>query len=636
MSAATPATNKHSAAKSVGPYARLRRSISEAAPTPPSILTDTPFASQAPPEPWTWRDMATTKAASKPCSVDTIGEATSARFRVPDISKLHPAVANFYNEHKPVLNYAHLAVLLRDYPDGAFIVYVAQHGINISDPRYSCSPFHDTNSRSVVTYAEAMLKITENNLATCRYFMPPGDLRSAHIHQMACNYKPAHDKYRDIHNLSSPRGNNINDCTRFIGFRWCRMDDLASRIKPNSWGCRFDVTDYYRHFAVSPEDWPLLACKLPIVKGGPCVELWDTRMPFGFRPAVEVAHRMTTAMVYAINQRGITNVFATLDDFFKLDSGCNAKPPDDAFSQIRAVIEKDFGFPLNMKPHKTHSWKQIVEWDGWVWDLLNATVAMEPGKRAALLDELRDLQGKLRLTAKAVMHISGKLVWASTVVWGGRTFSQAWQDAAAKAGGMQPYHSLAINSAMRQAIEWWLASIHAYDGKRVVLGACASDITVATDATGHGGIGIYIDKSHYIGMTGPEVREAYPDMAPPADALIYIHESFALYLACRLYGHLMCNRYVHFITDNPTTARTAKFLSHRVPELHTIAKSIFTLADRHNFRFHDISLVPGKQNQLADALSRQQYKRFHDLMNDTPSDKEETVMKQEKGDAYEA
>jgi len=376
--------------------------------------------------------MTITKPASKPFSVDALNDATTAWFRPPDTSKLHPSVSRFYNEHKPPLHHERLSVILRDFPDGNFITYVAQHGINISDPRYVCPPFNVANSRTVKTYSEAMLRITTNNVSSGRYFTPPEDLRSAHIHQVACNYKPAHEKYRDIHNLSAPRGNNINDCTRFVGFRWCRMDDLASRIDSNSWGCRFDVTDYYRHFPVSPEDWHLLACKLPIVKDGPDVQLWDTRMPFGFRPAVEVAHRMTTAVVYAINQRGITNVFATLDDFFKLDSGCGTMPPEDAFDQICAVIEEDFGFPLNMKPHKTHSWKQIVEWDGWVWDLLNATVAMEPVRRAALLDELRNLRGKHRLTAQAAMHICGKLVWASTVVWGGRTFSQAWLDAAAE------------------------------------------------------------------------------------------------------------------------------------------------------------------------------------------------------------
>ena len=213
-----------------------------------------------PREPWTWRNMTITKPASKPFSVDALNDATTAWFRPPDTSKLHPSVSRFYNEHKPPLHHERLSVILRDFPDGNFIIYVAQHGINISDPRYACPPFNVANSRTVKTYSEAMLRITTNNVSSGRYFTPPEDLRSAHIHQVACNYKPAHEKYRDIHNLSAPRGNNINDCTRFVGFRWCRMDDLATRIEPNSWGCRFDVTDYYRHFSVSPEDWHLLAC----------------------------------------------------------------------------------------------------------------------------------------------------------------------------------------------------------------------------------------------------------------------------------------------------------------------------------------------------------------------------------------
>ena len=327
--------------------------------------------------------MTTTKRPVRPCSVESLSEATSATFRIFDINKLHPAVAQFYSEHGPKLHYQRMAKLLQNYPDGDFITYIAQYGINISDPRYTCAPFHEANSRSVKTYAPAMLRIVADNISSNRYFVPPEGMRSAHVHQVACNFKPAHDKYRDIHNLSSPRSHNINDCTRYAGYRWCRTDDLASRIKPNSWGCRFDVTDYYRHFSVSPEDWQLLACLLPLTENGECVELWDTRMPFGFRPAVEIAHRMSTAIVYTINQRGINNVFATLDDFFKLDSGCVSKPPEDTFTQICEVFESDFGFPLNMKPHKTHSWEQSVEWSGWIWDLKHATVAMEPARRTA-------------------------------------------------------------------------------------------------------------------------------------------------------------------------------------------------------------------------------------------------------------
>lgn len=63
----------------------------------------------------------------------------------------------------------------------------------------------------------------------------------------------------------------------------------------------------------------------------------------------------------------------------------------------------------------------------------------------------------------------------------------------------------------------------------------------------------------------------------------------------------------------------AKFLSHRIPALHAIAKSVFMLADKHNFRFHDISLVVGAHNQLADALSRQQYTRFYSLLESDSS-----------------
>jgi hypothetical protein len=93
-----------------------------------------------------------------------------------------------------------------------------------------------------------------------------------------------------------------------------------------------------------------------------------------------------------------------------------------------------------------------------------------------------------------------------------------------------------------------------------------------------------------------------------------MHESFALRVACDYFGRILANMCIDFTTDNPTTAKMTKFLSHRIHELHDIAVNIFHSAEKHNFRFRDITLVPGVQNQLADALLRQQYDRFYALL----------------------
>ena len=550
-------------------------------------------------------------------AVATHDLATSGFFQPlsPSIwASLHPAVQAFALSHGSSLNASRIEELLVGFPDKQFIVHIARHGINIADPRYPCAPFDERNSRSCVRYQVKLFDITRKSMEGNRYFVPPADLRSRHIHQVACIFSPDKDKYREIHNLSKPAFLSINDCSRYLSFRWCRMDDVANRIRPNMWGCRFDVADYYRHFYVSPTDWHLLAFRAPLDSPtGPLQEIWDTRMPFGYRPAVEIAHRMSTAIVYAINGMGIFNVFAVLDDFFALSVPQSSPPHEAIYLSIRDVFQQGFNFPLNDKPCKTHSWQRTVEWGGWIWDLENATVQMKPSRAVALLGELAALLFLKRISAQDIMHLSGLLVWASTVVWGGRTFSQSWLDASAKAQLVPPSYTFPISASLRQSVRWWLRFLNMYNGKRLVLGMSQRPLTIATDATGDGSIGIFIDSQRHIGLTGDEVR-AYFDDAPARDAHVYLHECFAVVLAARIFKQHLRNCSLRLITDNPTTARLLRFLSHRIPELQVYAEAIFWLAEECNFRFTDVELVPGVQNECADALSRQQYSRFYALL----------------------
>ena len=286
---------------------------------------------------------------------------------VSAFASLHPSIRTFALANSAALNVEVIGRCLDGFPDKQFIVHIARHGIIIADPLYPCAPFDERNSRSCIRHQVPLFDITHKSMATGRYFVPPRDLRSQHVHQLACIFNPATNKYREVHNLSKPLNGNVNDCTRYISYRWCRMDNIAKRIRHNMWGCRFDVTDYYRHFCVSHADWHLLAFRAPLESPtGAMCEIWDTRMPFGYRPAVEIAHRMTTAIVYAINALGIFDVFAILDDFFKLSAPQDVAPSPDTYASICAVFENDFRFPLNYSPHKTHPSQRSVEWSGWM------------------------------------------------------------------------------------------------------------------------------------------------------------------------------------------------------------------------------------------------------------------------------
>ena len=129
------------------------------------------------------------------------------------------------------------------------------------------------------------------------------------------------------------------------------------------------------------------------------------------------------------------------------------------------------------------------------------------------------------------------------------------------------------------------------------------DFQVSSDAAGSLGYGA-IFKSQWISGAWS---------AEQSQLSIAYKELFPIVVAAYLWGPQWVSRQVEFLCDNESVVAVLKSGTSRDKSLMMLLHYLPMLAIRHSFSF-TASSVPGKDNPVADALSRFQFQRFRCLV----------------------
>lgn len=98
-------------------------------------------------------------------------------------------------------------------------------------------------------------------------------------------------------------------------------------------------------------------------------------------------------------------------------------------------------------------------------------------------------------------------------------------------------------------------------------------------------------------------------------------ELFAINIACHLWGPLWVSKRIEFYCDNQDVVEVINSKRSKIPRVMDLVRDLTLCTLQHNFYFRAVH-IPGKNNEIADALSRFQMERFHRLApqaNPTPT-----------------
>ena len=385
----------------------------------------------------------------------------------------------------------------------------------------------------------------------------------------------------------------------FKSFSYNSIDNVSELMTP---GCYMAVTDLksaYRSVLVRPCDRSMQGVIWEIDGSGKYIQ--DNFMSFGTRVAPFIFNSISDSVARYVKASGFVCI-NYLDDFLVMA---------DSFEECKTAqlflhqTLRSLGFYIAYE--KVRSPSQIQRFLGVELDSLLMSLRLPKDKLDKLHVELRFFAGRRRATKRQLQHLCGVLSHCSTLVRGGRTFSHRVVGMLRAFKGKKRYVTLSDN--FRKDMEWWKNFSAWFNGSAKIIQNPTRTSVVYTDASGIGygaahGLdwicGHWVDSIIFHGDKHGHCQPQ-PKMDIPAN--INVRELYPIYEALERWGPSWRDQKIYCVTDN-TQVMCAINKGKSDNEVSMILlRKLFWLCVL--FNCHLVSVyIPGKDNVLADALSR--------------------------------
>ena len=486
-----------------------------------------------------------------------------------------------------------------------------REGVPLADAAAYPPPFHPANSPSAdpSTPSGAGLQVTvQKEIAAGRVLPLPRGLPARWVHPLAAVMKD-NGKIREIHNHKR----RLNDYMSYARTSISTLDTICSGFQRGMQLAVLDISCYYRHWQVRPQDWALQVFQMDVFGHGQ--GLWfDPCMEFGARNSPEIANRAAAMFCRSFRRwlrargHGIRAFVCVNTDDWLL----GAHPPAALllYHELQRFL-RAMGLTVNDAKGRPPALQQ--QYCGWVVDAARMCVRLTPSKLEKALRTVQDcLRATRAIELQAWERLYGFLQHVCTVVPWGSMWMQGI-GACKLAAGRAAAGSFHCSEAAREELLWWESNMTAFDGRRRYLGPARPvpdhGLSLYTDATGVGGTGIF---AHGTALWAPPstVQRYFEQTFDTADAAArgdaQIWELAAVVVLVEVLGDALAQRGVRALTwhtDSSSAAAAMNRLSHRNSSCLLLLRRLY--ATLHGL---DIVIlaehVPGVDNVLADALSR--------------------------------
>ena len=404
--------------------------------------------------------------------------------------------------------------------------------------------------------------------------------------------------YRFIHNLSYPYDEesvNASIPREKVAVQYNTIDDGISYIKLVGRGAHLAKTDIksaFRIIPVHPSQYHLLGMKW---EGH---YFYDTTLPMGCSISCAIFEAFSSAMEWvAKNKLGIPYMTHVLDDFLII-----ASSHYETGRQLHRFLSfcSECGIP--MAPEKTEGPSRELPFLGITLNVPHFMAQLPSDKLEncrALITQATQSKG---ITLRNLQSILGHLNFACRVVVPGRAFLRRAYALTHKVD--KPFHHIKMTKEVKDDFLLWLDFLQSYNGKTFFrLDAVHTDeaLRLFTDSSGSIGYGAVFG-NHWLHGIWPSEWEGFD---------ITFLELYPIVLAAHLWGTRFSNQTVEFHTDNMALVSILNKSSSKKPHIMTLVRALVLAMLKYNFTFYAIH-VPGVENILADALSRQQMERFRE------------------------
>lgn len=421
------------------------------------------------------------------------------------------------------------------------------------------------------------------------------------------------DKWRLIHDLSSPHGRSVNDGICKMPTRWQTIDDALQLIVKRGAGChlvKMDVKAAYRNLTIHPSDWSLFGIMIEQLL------FIDTCMPFGSCSSGNIWERYAQAIQWMLqNKYNIPASARWVDDFlFVLDP----RDSSSAVQRIRAAFN-ELGVPLDMSKEEGPATELV--YIGYLLNTEKMTVALAPKAITKVQPLLHEALGH-SITITQLEKLIGKLEFMSRAVRLGRShmyylrrelYSAHKKKRAARRPLTDSRYYVNLHAGSKDEVRWWQAAIERDTSSSMMCDLPWSDHTQPLHAysdASEWGCGAYCD--------GEYISEAWTREVMELTGISTDHrnmplcEALAVAVAVNTWRLRFADKHVLFSTDctavveGVNNGRSGCAASER---LNAVYKLIDSICIEHNIMLR-AQHIKGTDNIHADALSRNQADQF--------------------------
>ena len=495
---------------------------------------------------------------------------------------------------------------LAAHPDREFAQYVCtgiRHGFRIGFDyhRARLIPVH-RNMKSAMEHGEVVERYLGEEREAQRVLGPFKRSLFPEVHVSPFGVIPKADpgKWRLILDLSSPRGNSVNDgiAKELCSLSYVTVDDIATRVLKLGKGAlvaKFDLKAAYRHIPVHPDDRRLLGMEW---KGGLYL---DAALPFGLRSAPVIFNAVAEALAFTIRQRGVDGMDHYLDDFILVENPRSQQCKRNL--EVALATCEEVGF--RVAPGKTEGPTTSLSLLGVELD----TELMELRLPQKKLFKLRELVEKWRrrkaCTKRELQSLAGYLNHACKVIRPGRRFLRGVFGLLSRFERID--HMIRLNAAFRADMEWWHVFAEKWNGVSMLRNVAyqSPSVEIWSDASGSWGCGAFwgpqwfqVQWSGWPGFTG---------------ASIAAKELLPIIVATAIWGPSWRGATVLCHCDNEAVVAAVKSGYCRDPTLAHMLRCLLFLETKYDASLSAIH-VPGIENGAADSISRNNLPQFFDLL----------------------
>ena len=422
---------------------------------------------------------------------------------------------------------------------------------------------------------------------------PAGSLPGLQVSRFGVIPKGKSGKWRLIVDLSSPEGKSVNDGidSDLCSMSYVTVDGAVEVIRQTGRGsflAKVDVRQAYRIVPVHPEDRPLLGM---MWEGSLFV---DSALPFGLRSAPKIFSALADALEWLIRNEGVESVMHYLDDYLlvaRTQEGCH-----EALQKLLGIFER---LKVPVAPEKLEGPGTKLKFLGIELNTEEMSLRLPAEKLAELRMLVASWLGKRFCTVKELESLVGKLQHASKVIRPGRTFMRRMFELLR--GARRGQRFVRLNTPIKSDLQWWHLFMAHWNGVAMMtnLSQGASGPHLYSDASGTFGCGAWWGDK-WFQLPWPQ-ENGYSSIAQK--------ELLPIVLACILWGAAWRGALVTAHCDNMAVVEVVNSGYSKDGALAQLLRVLFFARAQWEVEIKAVH-IPGRQNVLADALSRNKMQLF--------------------------